>query len=533
MIRDLGDIGDGSIETEFLVIGAGTAGLPVAAMLARAGRQVHCLESGCRDQSEETHPFNQVEQGGLTYAGADHGRFRCLGGTSTRWGGALIPFLARDMTDAGWPVSADDLAPHLPRVEQLFGLQPGRYEEPGLMAGPDHIARLAKWPPFRKRNVYNLLKDEVESEKGPVIWLNATATDFKIAEGKLTSVTARAPGGAALNIAAKTVIFTAGAIETTRLLLLADHQNSGAVSAGHDILGRHFHDHLSTVVADLRVFDRRRLNELVGFRFTPGGGMRNVRFELCENSVLRPEIPPCFAHIAFDDQAGSGFDSLRDLFRRLQRRKLPTADLAVRLASASPWLGRAIWWRFRHNRLLYPDRAPLQMHVVIEQAPVRDNRISLSSRQSDSFGQPIARIDWSINAADFEAMHRATDAFYASWEKSPFTDLAKLERRPAPQVEAAITEGGGIYHPGGTTRMSNSPRDGVVDRDMRLFSVPNVRVLSTSVLPTGGGANPTMTLLLLAMRCVEDMLRSPRASSTRAAASQRPGTNMPAYDSSL
>ncbi|MCJ2187470.1 GMC oxidoreductase [Novosphingobium beihaiensis] len=509
MIRDLAEAGDTAVETEFLVIGAGTVGLPIATMLARAGKQVHCIESGGRDQAAETHPFNHVEQGGMAYVGADQGRFRCLGGTSTRWGGALIPFLAHDMADADWPVGVDELAPQVERVEKLFGLQSGRYEEPDLMGGPDHIARLAKWPPFRKRNVYNLLKGEVDSAKGPVVWLNASATSFEISDGKLASVTAQALSGSTLRIAARTVIFAAGAIETTRLLLIADHQNSGVVRAGQDILGRYFHDHLSTVVADLQVFDRKRLNELVGFRFAPGGGMRNVRFELCEDSVLRSNVPPCFAHIAFDDQAGSGFDALRDLFRRLQRRQIPSVDLAMRLASASPWLARAVWWRFVQHRLLYPDRASLQMHMVVEQAARRENRISLSPRQLDPFGQPVARIDWTIGESDYKAMHRATEAFCASWQKSAFADLAQSTRRPAPEIEAAMAEGGGIYHPGGTTRMGRSRQDGVVDRDMRLFSLPNVRVLATSVLPTGGGANPTMTLLLLAMRCVDDMLRHP------------------------
>jgi choline dehydrogenase-like flavoprotein len=50
--------------------------------------------------------------------------------------------------------------------------------------------------------------------------------------------------------------------------------------------------------------------------------------------------------------------------------------------------------------------------------------------------------------------------------------------------------------------MSATPAEGVVDKDLNLFGVDNVQLLATSVLPTGGGANPTMMLLLLAMRCV-------------------------------
>ncbi|WP_429410836.1 GMC oxidoreductase [Paraburkholderia sp. WSM4174] len=50
--------------------------------------------------------------------------------------------------------------------------------------------------------------------------------------------------------------------------------------------------------------------------------------------------------------------------------------------------------------------------------------------------------------------------------------------------------------------MGACPADGVVDKNLNLFGVANFQLLATSVLPTGGGANPTMMLLLLGMRCV-------------------------------
>src|SRR5690606_13025258 len=112
MIRDLRGAGAISADADVLVIGGGTAGLTIAAMLARSGLRALCLESGGREQREDTHPLNECEQEGAhRYAGADHGRFRCLGGTSTRWGGALIPFQGADLDPGLWPVPVEELAP--------------------------------------------------------------------------------------------------------------------------------------------------------------------------------------------------------------------------------------------------------------------------------------------------------------------------------------------------------------------------------------------------------------------------------------
>src|SRR5580704_9439507 len=93
------------------------------------------MESGGREQATETHPLNHVIQLGDAYSGAAYGRFRCLGGTSTRWGGALIPFVEHDLRArpylglSAFPVGMEAIRPYLVEVESLFGLDPGSYEE--------------------------------------------------------------------------------------------------------------------------------------------------------------------------------------------------------------------------------------------------------------------------------------------------------------------------------------------------------------------------------------------------------------------
>jgi choline dehydrogenase-like flavoprotein len=55
--------------------------------------------------------------------------------------------------------------------------------------------------------------------------------------------------------------------------------------------------------------------------------------------------------------------------------------------------------------------------------------------------------------------------------------------------------------------MGTGPGDGVVDTDLRTFRVPNISVVSTSVFPTIGGANPTMTLMLAALRAADRLVK--------------------------
>ena len=513
MIRDLAGEGNAFIDVDVLVVGAGTVGIPMAVKLSEAGLNVHCVEAGGIRQEEEAHPLNECEYGGTYYAGAAHGRFRCLGGTSTRWGGALIPFQSADLTSASWPLGTDELAPYIDAVEKMFGLPTGPYTAPAE-PDDDFVARFAKWPPFPRRNTYNLFKARLHGAGTPTVWLNANLTSLRLENSRVTGLSAVAPDGSTLEIRAREIVIAGGAIETTRLLLLADRQNGGAISAVTPTLGEGFHDHLSAVVGELDVTRQTALNERIGFSFEAGGAMRNLRFELAAKAALRETVPPCFAHVGFEEGAGTGFDVLREIYRRLQQGRPPDFRTVAKLVAHAPWLTRAIWWRFVRKRLLFPERTRLNLHMVIQQAAIPANRISLSTSRFDSFGLPVSKIEWGVSDEDVRAMALATDRFLEWWAVSDLSMLAVVRRRDTPDIAKAMREGGGIYHPGGTTRMAENPASGVVDRDLRLFAAPNLRVVSTSVFPSGGGANPTMTLLLCAMRAADQIARAYRPVST-------------------
>jgi choline dehydrogenase-like flavoprotein len=69
----------------------------------------------------------------------------------------------------------------------------------------------------------------------------------------------------------------------------------------------------------------------------------------------------------------------------------------------------------------------------------------------------------------------------------------------------------GCFHHMGTTRMHDSPRLGVVDRNCQVHGVNNLYAAGSSVFPTAGGNFPTITIVALALRLSEhiatEMLR--------------------------
>ena len=63
----------------------------------------------------------------------------------------------------------------------------------------------------------------------------------------------------------------------------------------------------------------------------------------------------------------------------------------------------------------------------------------------------------------------------------------------------------GASHHMGTTRMHGDPKRGVVDATCRIHGMANLYVAGSSVFPTGGFANPTLTIVALTIRLADHL----------------------------
>jgi choline dehydrogenase-like flavoprotein len=506
------------LNSDVVVIGAGRAGLFLASRLARLRVRVLVLESGGADHPQTSHALNEVVNLGDAYRGASDGRSRGLGGTSVKWGAAMLPFAKEDIgpNTAGWPIewpiAFEDLSPYWRDAEKLFGLPDGPFDRSGDI-GEGFRLRSAKWSAFRFRNVAHLLANDIH---GPHIevWTNATVDGFKLRpDGRLGSISARSPNGQKLEARGTEFVLAAGAIESTRLLLQLDRLNGQKIFEPHHQLGRYFHDHLSAPIAHIQPLKRRLINQTFGLRFERGG-MRDLRIEPSAELRQSCNLPGGFAHVVALTDEKVGYTILRNLYLELQRGRMPRTKQFTDLARDLPWLVHAGWWRVLRRQLLAPHNAKFELVQVIEQKPVATNRISLSSDAVDDYGSPLAQIDWRVNEVDMDNFAAFQTKTLTAWEGCSYRTLGTLSATSSQLWGAMLREGGGIFHPGGTTRMAKHCSDGVVDESLSTFAVPNLKVVSTSTFPTGGSANPSFTLIALALRSADLIAKGIQPTST-------------------
>src|SRR5258706_16089926 len=143
--------------------------------------------------------------------------------------------------------------------------------------------------------------------------LNATVTRFEVNDERIIRLPARSLDGGKAVVEADEVIFAAGAIETTRLLLLLDQQNANGIFGPDDQLGRYFSDHLSVIVAHLEARDRTALNRLTGFRFERRGAPGHFRGRIARGRDRRTSIPPRFFPLPLATHDKRGVHAPREL----------------------------------------------------------------------------------------------------------------------------------------------------------------------------------------------------------------------------
>ncbi|MEM6626457.1 MAG: GMC family oxidoreductase, partial [Pseudomonadota bacterium] len=194
-------------------------------------------------------------------------------------------------------------------------------------------------------------------------------------------------------------------------------------------------------------------------------------------------------------------------FWRTSYKRLKNASTRAR-EQIDPW---ASVWAVKQSR----GERGLYAVIRAEQAPNAASRIRLSARK-DRFGLPLADLDWRFCELDKRSVKALMQTLKTEYQRLGWGDVEVSAWLDDPSVnwkmDPLISSHpiGGYHHMGGT-RMASHPSAGVVDANCRMFESPNLYIASSSVFPTGGWANPTLTIIALAERLAVHLLEKRNA----------------------
>ncbi|MCB1907361.1 MAG: GMC family oxidoreductase [Rhodocyclaceae bacterium] len=495
--RELPD--SSTLDADLAIIGAGPAGITVARQFAGTGTRVCLVEAGGLERDEQDQAMYDGECVGIDYP-LRESRLRYFGGSSNHWGGFCRPldgidFARRDwVPHSGWPFDRDVLTPYYAKACELVEIAPARFADRDYWqrAGGEQLPQPATGriqmryvhfsPPTRFGQRY---RADLEGAGNLQVLLHANvACIHASADGRaVTSLDIRTRNGRSHRLRARCFVLASGGLENPRLLLLSDSVNPAGLGNDHDLVGRFFmeHPHLSkfaeAVVADLRRLPRiYRQQMLIDGRhgqaaFNPSEHW--LREQRLLNATFMGGIGTTYASddVASDDRAG-------------QRQRM--------LRAARPWLGGGA------------PGAPLghvfSLGCACEQAPDPDSRVSLAD-DTDALGLRRLRLDWRLGELDRRSMVAHVRSLA---QELGALGVGRTQVRIADDGRWPPRVDGGNHHMG-TTRMHSDPRQGVVDADCRVHGVDNLYVAGSSLFPTSGAANPTLTIVALALRLADHL----------------------------
>lgn len=513
MITDLHVLEAGpDVEADLCILGAGAAGITLAREFIGTPLRIVLCEGGGMEAEADTQDLYAGEGKGQPYFPLEACRLRMFGGSTNHWNGACSTLLDIDFEErpwipySGWPIRRDDLLPYYRRASEICGAGEYVFDE-GLLRFQAAAQVLELAGARLQRLYYQRSKalrfgarfgEELRRADNILVLLHANAVNLQTdASGQTVEwVDLTSFDGARRRVRAKVFALCCGGLENARLLLASNRTERDGIGNRHGLVGRFFMDHLVVPVAYPVLPDPSLLfDNLVRYRNHSVALVAERRVQQ-ERRMLNSAIT-----LEGDPQRNWIGPGVRSLMHDVKAGRLPRGLGRIGAAAVAnvDFLAYDAY-RAASGRYVIPSALLFRMHG--EQAPNPDSRVTLSDRL-DGIGMPRLSLDWRLSEID---RHSAREMVKMLGVLTGHLGIGRV------RMADWLAEDGdwpsaleGAYHHIGTTRMSQDPRRGVVDRECRVHGMSNFYIAGSSVFPTSGGSTPTMTIVALALRLADTL----------------------------
>ena len=526
------------LETDLLIIGSGPAGITIARKFAGTSIRVIIMESGGESRNSAVQDLYRGTITGIPAVPLDESRLRLFGGTSNAWAGWCRPLEREDFEtrvdwpESGWPISLDDLSTYYDKATELCQLGSKTFDDLDYwksQAGGSHLNKLnfndtrlltaifQISPPTRFAKTY---RQDLEKAPNINVLLNATALELLKADDssidlsmkKISGVQAGTLDGKKFSIKARTTVMAMGGVETSRLLLLSDKLHPQGAGNEKDLVGRYFMDHPWMRAISYLKFQKSGINWPLYFERTK-----------VKNSVIFATLTPSEELKQMNQIGGfrlwlqpsrvstAGVESARIIIKKLKQGEL-TDNLGEHIANLYTDIDQVA--DATYKTLFEVSKSPFGREMKaedpylgafidlnIEQRPNPDSRLTLDT-SLDALGQRRIKLDWRLDETDWRtattALNTAAQEFGRMGIGRVHTPLQGSKANWPPLITSSN------HHLGGA-RMASDPKWGVVNADCRVHSIENLYVAGSAVFPTGGYANPTLTIVALSLKLADHL----------------------------
>lgn len=521
-----------SVEADICIIGAGAAGIALAKAFSNTDRRVVILESGSFEFNQDTQSLYQGKNVGIPYFPLHASRLRFFGGTTNHWGGYCDPFKEFDFVrregipHTGWPIQKADIDPYYSEAADFCRITVKEWDDdywekvddvPAFQFDDGRVDnKVIQITPTTSRHFGSIYREAVTTAENITIYLNANVTGIVSNEAgrQVTHVEAATLAGNRFHVKARQFILAAGGIENPRILLLSTRRHRNGLGNQHDLVGRFFIEHPRFTAGlfypasdevDISFYNSHKVNGVLI------KGHLELSREVLEAEQLvdvQMRLTPVYDQKYVDALGTKSGHSLIYMMKSLSHGKAPD--------QFSKHLSRVVF--DIENLPLYAyskyfkDSLPVhhvELVTRLDAVPNPDSRVKLSADERDQLGQPRVELDWRLSDIDRRSAVRAMEIV---GEKFGQHGLGRVQMFINENDREWPADTAGGFHHMGTTRMSDDPKQGVVDKNCKVHGIANLYVAGSSVFTTAGSGSPTLTIVALALRLADHLKKGIAAS---------------------
>jgi len=502
---------------DICIIGAGVAGIVLANELKNYPGRVVLVEGGDINFSMESQEVYKADGKPDIFPDPNYSRLRFLGGSSNHWENNTCPFDPIDfeyrdwIPNSGWPISYQDIAPFYVQAQKYVGVESNGYEADfwskklGLkdIWSDSKVCRtgISKYA-FTPSRFFANHGESLKKQENLAIYYNTNLLDvgYEPSTEKVTSAHCRTFSGQDIHIEAGAFVICLGGLENARALLSFNEMHNDKIGNQKGSVGCYFMEHPTARATQFASNKDEKEFQLYEFHQRDEGGVLGYtclsKSALQDNQTVNIRVPftrstqyemsdgISSSHILksifkgnWPDEAGSHFYNV-----------ISDLDMVMEAVARKSFDSKL----FEHADHFGGFTSPSMM----EQTPERSNRLVLGNSK-DKFGKKRLTVDFRVTQSDKDMFWKSMDLIAKEFGAQGLGRARLLKERSSRIWSSQL--GFGQHHMG-TTRMSENPETGVVDKDSRVFGTSNLFMGGSSVFSTGGHVPPTLTICALSVR---------------------------------
>ena len=518
-------------KADICLIGSGPASLTILEGLKKTNLKIIIIPGGKFNFDKKNQNLYEGIVSKYTYhEPLTENRFREFGGSGNYWGGRCVPLDKIDfikkkwIKNSGWPIKFNEIVKYYKEASKFLDISPYDKERNFFKKDFNEIIKklddkyltskkLECWSPllnFKKKFLKIIKKNNI------FVIDNSHLIKINTDSNKVTNIDCKTENKS-FKVKCHKYVLASGGIENPRILLNSKNKfHPAGVGNSCDLVGRFYMSHHTGILLNLNPFNRK--NIFYDYLKDSKGIYQRSRWWLNDKFQKQKKIGNAIFFLSYTQNSkdmgaqSKLFDFLKlskqvisnkkDIFNFNIIKEIVKIIFDLNILK---YLIKYSYLRLKKNRIpsVLPDINSKYFGIFhqVEQTPCYNSQIKLDKKK-DIFGQQLVKLNLRFNPIDFKTILKSHEYLIKKINKLKIGNFQKkYDKKFLMQLlKKQIKNFNSIAHHIGTTRMGSSKKNGVVDKNCKVFGINNLFIAGSSVFPTSGHANPTLTIVALSLR---------------------------------